>query len=107
MKEKVQNAFKKKKSTNLSSSVIKEMFFSRCSSTVEVAVIAHCSEQCFSIAKLVLLEQTLRLGLTSSLELGGGKWFQQINFICDGTTRYHCYHSDLYWHFQHCPSAGA
>lgn len=64
---------KKKASTNLRSTVIKEMFFSRGSSTVEVAVINHCSKQCFSVAKRVLLEQTLRLGLTSSLELGKRK----------------------------------
>jgi len=63
----------KKKTCNLSSAVVKEMFFSRCSSAMKIAVITHCREQRFSVAELVLLDQILRLGLTCSLEVGRRK----------------------------------
>lgn len=49
------------------------MFFSGWSSTIKIAVVTHCREQCFAVAKLMLAEQILKLGLTSSLEPGGGR----------------------------------
>lgn len=44
------------------------MFYSKCNRTTKIAAGTHCREQCFSVAKIVVVEQLLRLGLTSSLE---------------------------------------